>query len=169
MPVEIERKFLPAGDAWRGGVVRTVSIAQGYLVGAQALDAGQARAAVRVRLAGESAWLTIKEAVAGVTRDEYEYSLPVPDAARMLETLCAAVVRKRRHIVAVGGFEFEVDEFLGDNQGLVVIEIELDDEDQEYPHPAWLGREVSGEVRYYNVNLARHPYRDWTGTERSGC
>lgn len=169
MPVEIERKFLPAGDDWRAGVVRIVSIAQGYLVGAQALDAGQARAAVRVRLADDAAWLTIKEAVAGVTRDEYEYPLPVPDAARMLETLCTAVIRKRRHIVPVAGFEFEVDEFLGDNQGLVVIELELDDADQAFPRPAWLGREVSGEVRYYNVNLARYPYREWTDSERNGC
>lgn len=169
MPVEIERKFLPADESWRGGVTRSTRIVQGYLVGAEALAAGQARAAVRVRLAGEQAWLTVKAAVAGVARDEYEVPLPPDDAARMLETLCGDVIEKQRHIVPVEGFDFEVDEFLGDNQGLVVIELELDDARQVFPRPPWLGREVSEQVRYYNVNLARRPYARWTTAERNAC
>ncbi len=169
MAVEIERKFLAASDAWRAQVLRSERIVQGYLVGAPALEAGQARAAVRVRVAGDKAWLTVKAAVAGVERDEYEYPVPAADAEAMLQGLCIGTVEKRRHIVPVDGFEFEVDEFLGDNHGLVVIEIELDDADRPFPHPAWLGREVSAETRYYNVNLARRPFARWSDAERNAC
>lgn len=169
MQVEIERKFLPVDDGWRNGVTHSTRIVQGYLVGAAALAAGQAKAAVRVRLAGDHAWLTVKAALAGVARDEYEVPLPPADAARMLETLCGGVVEKQRHIVPVEGFDFEVDEFLGDNHGLVVIELELDDARQVFPRPPWLGREVSEQVRYYNVNLAQRPYVRWTNAERNAC
>lgn len=169
MPVEIERKFLPASETWRSAITRSTRIVQGYLVGADALATGQAKAAVRVRVAGEQAWLTVKAAVAGVARDEYEYPLPLADAVAMLETLCGEVVEKTRHIVPIDDFEFEIDEFLGDNQGLVVIELELDDAAQAFPRPAWLGREVTDEVRYYNVNLARHAYVRWSDAERNAC
>ncbi|HET7931479.1 MAG TPA: CYTH domain-containing protein [Rhodanobacteraceae bacterium] len=169
MAVEIERKFLPASDAWRSAVTRSTRIVQGYLVGAEALAAGQAKAAVRVRVAGEHAWLTVKAAVAGPARSEFEYPLPLADATAMLQTLCGDVVEKVRHIVPLDGFEFEIDEFLGDNRGLVVIELELDEAAQAFPRPAWLGREVTDEVRYYNVNLARHAYVHWSDTERNAC
>lgn len=169
MGIEIERKFLPASDAWRGVVTRSTRIVQGYLVGAEALAAGQAKAAVRVRMAGDAAWFTVKSAVAGVARAEYEYPLPVVDAAAMLDSLCGEVVEKTRHLVPMAGFTFEIDQFLGDNDGLVVIEIELDDAGQAFPHPPWLGREVTAEQRYYNVNLARHPYVRWSDAERNAC
>jgi adenylate cyclase len=169
MPIEIERKFLPASEAWRNAVTRSTRIVQGYLAGAEALAAGQAKAAVRVRVAGEHAWLTVKAAVAGAARAEFEYPLPLADATAMLQTLCGDVVAKVRHIVPSNGFEFEIDEFLGDNRGLVVIEIELGEVAQAFPRPAWLGREVTDEVRYYNVNLARHAYVHWSDTERNAC
>lgn len=169
MGVEIERKFLPASDTWRSGVARSTRMLQGYLVGAEALASGQAKAAVRVRIAGDAAWLTVKAAVAGIERAEFEYPLPVADATAMLQTLCGDVVEKTRHIVPLDGFEFEIDEFLGDNRGLVVIELELAEAAQAFPRPKWLGREVTDQVRYYNVNLARHPYVHWSDTERNAC
>lgn len=169
MAVEIERKFLPASDAWRSVVMRSTRIVQGYLIGAEALASGQVKAAVRVRIAGDEAWLTVKAAVAGVERAEFEYPLPVADATAMLQTLCGDVVEKTRHIVPLDGFEFEIDEFLGDNRGLVVIELELDEAAQAFPRAAWLGREVTDDVHYYNVNLARHPYVRWSDTERNAC
>lgn len=169
MPVEIERKFLPAGDGWRDAESGSSRIVQGYLVGAVALAAGQGKAAVRVRLQGGRATLTVKSAVAGAVRDEYEYPVPVADAERMLATLCVDVIEKQRHIVPIERFRFEVDEFLGASAGLTVVEIELDDPQQAFPRPPWLGREVTADARYYNVNLARHPFGRWSDAERAGC
>ena len=161
MGIEIERKFLVVGDAWRGAASRSESMVQGYLAGPPA-----ARCSVRVRIAGERAWLNIKSAQAGVQRDEYEYEIPVADARRQLDTLAADVVEKIRHYVEVDGHCFEVDEFGGDNAGLVVAELELDRVDAPYPRPPWLGREVSQLVRYYNLNLSAHPYSRWSEAER---
>ena len=168
MGIEIERKFLLADDSWRAGVARSERIAQGYLVGVRALESGDAHASVRVRLAGEQAWLNIKSATLGIERAEFEYLIPVEDAAQMLSTLCDGVLEKIRHYVTVDGALFEVDEFLGDNQGLVVAEVELPSVDSPFPRPAWLGREVSAQVRYYNVNLIEHPYSSWSDAEREG-
>ena len=117
MAVEIERKFLVVGDAWRNDVSHTQAMAQGYLAGPP-----QARCSVRVRVAGDAAFLNIKSVADGVARDEYEYEIPVADARRMLGTLAGAPVAKRRHHVRVGAHLFEVDEFEGDNAGLVVAE-----------------------------------------------
>ncbi len=161
MGIEIERKFLVVGDAWRAAATRSEAMVQGYLAGPPA-----ARCSVRVRIAGEWAWLNIKSAQAGVQRDEYEYAIPVAEARRQLETLAADVVEKVRHYVEVEGHVFEVDEFAGDNAGLVVAELELDRVDAPYPRPAWLGREVSDLVRYYNLNLSAHPYSRWSDAER---
>ncbi|HEX7112913.1 MAG TPA: CYTH domain-containing protein [Mizugakiibacter sp.] len=166
MAIEIERKFLVAGDAWRAEAMRSARMAQGYLVGAAALGAGLARASVRVRLAGGDAWLNIKSATLGIERQEYELALPPEDAERMLATLCDGVIEKIRHYVPIADFTFEVDEFLGANAGLVVAELELPHADAAYPRPPWLGREVSAEARYYNVNLIRHPYARWSAAER---
>ena len=168
MGIEIERKFLLADDSWRAGVARSERIAQGYLVGVRALESGDAHASVRVRLAGEQAWLNIKSATLGIERAEFEYPIPVEDAAQMLSTLCDGVLEKIRHYVTVDGALFEVDEFLGENQGLVVAEVELPSVDSPFPRPAWLGREVSAQVRYYNVNLIEHPYSSWSDAEREG-
>lgn len=166
MGIEIERKFLVVGDGWRDQVSRTERLAQGYLVGAQALREGHARASVRVRRAGTEAWLNIKSATPGIERAEYEYPLPLPDAEAMLAALCDGVLEKLRHHVQVDGSLFEVDEFLGSNAGLIVAEVELPTVDAAFPRPAWLGREVSALARYYNVNLIAHPFAHWSNDER---
>ena len=167
MGIEIERKFLLASDDWRAAIERSEPIAQGYLVGAQALRDGSARASVRARLAGEQAWLNIKAATLGIERAEFEYAIPVADARTLLDTLCDGVLEKIRHHVRVDGVLFEIDEFLGDNAGLTVAEVELPAVDASFPRPAWLGREVSALPRYYNVNLIAHPYRQWSLAERA--
>ena len=162
MPIEIERKFLVVGDAWRAATSRSEAMVQGYLAGPPA-----ARCSVRVRIAGARAWLNIKSATPGVQRDEYEYEIPLADARRLLDTLASDVVEKRRHYVEVDGHLFEVDEFDGANAGLIVAEIELDAVDAIFPRPVWLGREVSELLRYYNLNLTAHPYSRWSEAERN--
>jgi adenylate cyclase len=166
MPIEIERKFLLNGDGWRAQVARSERIAQGYLVGAQAIRDGSARASVRVRRSGGRAWINVKAAQLGVARAEYEAALPPDQADEMLATLCDGVLEKVRHHVPVEGALFEIDEFLGANAGLVVAEIELPAADAPFPRPSWLGREVSALARYYNVNLIAHPYTAWSAAER---
>ena len=166
MGLEIERKFLLAGDGWRTQVERSERMAQGYLVGAQALRDGSAKCSVRARIAGAQAWLNVKSAQLGIARAEFEYAVPVADAEAMLATLCDGVLSKRRHYVTVDGALFEIDEFEGDNAGLVVAEVELPAVDAPFPRPAWLGREVSALARYYNVNLIAYPYAHWTREER---
>ncbi|MEP7044811.1 MAG: CYTH domain-containing protein [Dokdonella sp.] len=162
MGIEIERKFLVIGETWRDQVSRSEAMVQGYLAGPPS-----ARCSVRVRVAGEQAFLNIKSATPGIARDEYEYAIPLADAQRMLATLAGDVVEKRRHYVEVDGHVFEVDEFGGDNAGLLVAELELDHVDASLPRPAWLGREVSAFVRYYNLNLAAYPYSRWSEAERN--
>jgi len=167
MGIEIERKFLLADESWRAAVEHSEPMAQGYLVGAQALREGHARASVRARVAGEQAWLNIKAATPGIARTEFEYPLPAADARAMLASLCDGVLEKVRHHVRVEDVLFEIDEFNGDNDGLIVAEVELPAVDAPFPRPSWLGREVSTLTRYYNVNLIAHPYRQWTPAERA--
>ena len=167
MGIEIERKFLMADDSWRAHVEHSEPMAQGYLVGAQALLEGHAHASVRARLAGEQAWLNIKAATPGIARTEFDYPIPVADARVMLASLCDGVLEKVRHHVRVDGVLFEIDEFNGDNDGLIVAEVELPAVDAPFPRPSWLGREVSALTRYYNVNLIAHPYRQWSPAERT--
>ncbi len=167
MAIEIERKFLLHDDSWRAGIERSDRLAQGYLVGAQALRSGAARASVRARIAGERAWLNIKSVTPGIARAEFEYPIPLDDARTLLDTLCDGVLEKTRHHVRVDGVLFEIDEFLGDNAGLIVAEVELPAVDAPFPRPAWLGREVSSLLRYYNINLIMHPYRQWSPAERA--
>lgn len=161
MAIEIERKFLVVGDAWKPVVTRTDAMTQGYLAGPPA-----ARCSVRVRTCGQDAWLNIKSASDGICRDEFEYRIPIDDAQRMLATLAGHLVIKQRHHVEVEGHDFEVDVFGGNNSGLVVAEIELDGVDDEFPRPGWLGSEVSHLRRYYNMELASHPYSTWDSAER---
>lgn len=152
MGVEIERKFLVNGDAWRTGEgVRTT---QGYLVREQSHS-------VRVRIADGQAWLTIKGAGQGITRTEFEYAIPVDDARAILKLVPYPLVEKVRRKVEYKGFTWEVDEFLGANTGLVVAEIELDDPEREFPRPPWIGAEVTHDPRYLNAQLATHPYSTW--------
>lgn len=167
MGVEIERKFLVSDDSWRSAVERSESIAQGYLVSARALQDSTAGASVRVRLSGDGAWLNIKAATTGIARAEFDYPIPLDDARIMLASLCDGVLEKVRHHVRVDGVLFEVDEFAGDNQGLIVAEVELPAVDAPFPRPRWLGREVSALLRYFNVNLIAHPYRQWSPAERT--
>lgn len=169
MGIEIERKFLLANDGWRAQVGHSALLAQGYLVGAAALAAGQARSSVRVRRAGDAAWINVKAARPGVERAEYEYAIPPADADELLASLCDGVLRKWRHHVTVDGVLFEIDEFLDANAGLVVAEVELPHAEAPFPRPSWLGSEVSALTRYYNVNLIAHPYARWAPAERAGA
>ena len=154
MGVEIERKFLLQGDAWRG-LGQAVLLRQGYLSSAR-------ERVVRVRIEGEQAMLTIKGANVGATRGEWEYPIPLADAVELLDGVCEQpLIEKVRHRIEHAGMVWEVDEFLGANAGLVVAEIELASEDQPFDKPDWIGAEVSGDARYYNANLIRHPFSQW--------
>ena len=168
MGVEIERKFLLRDGRWRDAVERTVVMAQGYLNAATALDSGAQRASVRVRLQDDVAFLNIKSREVGLRRQEFEYPLPVDDARALLELCVGGRIEKRRHLVRHGAHLWEIDEFDGDNAGLVVAEIELADEHEAFERPDWLGDEVTDLQRYYNLALADRPYREWSGDERSG-
>lgn len=161
MPIEIERKFLVTGDAWRTQASRVVEMAQGYLNDLATLDAGAMNVSVRVRIQGDGAFLNMKSREAGTTRQEFEYPIPVADARALLALSVGGRIEKRRHYVEHGGHVWEVDEFLGDNAGLVVAELELDDAGEAFERPDWLGDEVTDDVRYYNLALASRPYRDW--------
>ncbi|HVY80314.1 MAG TPA: CYTH domain-containing protein [Steroidobacteraceae bacterium] len=152
MGTEIERKFLVVGSAWKQGT--GVRYCQGYL------NRDKERT-VRVRTAGAQAFLTIKGVTRGATRAEFEYPIPLADAEQLLELSDGAVVRKNRYVIEHAGSKWEVDEFLDDNAGLVVAEIELQSEDEPFSRPPWLGREVTQDSRYYNANLAAHPYCRW--------
>jgi len=152
--VEIERKFLVTGDGWRQPPERQTRFSQGYL-------SSDAARTVRVRLAGERAFLTIKGATQGATRAEFEYAIPPADALALLKMCDGPVVEKVRHLCEYAGMTWEVDEFLGANAGLVVAEIELEAEDQPFARPGWLSEEVTGDARYVNANLAVHPFTSW--------
>ncbi|MFT4046493.1 MAG: CYTH domain-containing protein [Solimonas sp.] len=163
MPLEIERKFLVTGDSWRSDVTRSLDMRQGYLT-------REGQTSVRVRLEGGEAKLNIKAAIVGSARAEYEYDIPVADCREMLATLCVGRVEKTRHYVpahgAHEGAAWEIDEFIGGNAGLVVAEIELRSPDAAFERPAWLGRELTDDRRYYNHYLALHPYARWPADER---
>jgi len=155
MGTEIERKFLVTDERWRVDADEGTSYRQGYIAGAR-------RASVRVRLEGDQAFLNIKSATLGIRRMEFEYPLPVDDAHTMLESLCdQPLIEKTRYRLQHGSHEWEIDVFAGENLGLVVAEIELGDEAEEFARPPWLGEEVSHDPRYYNVSLVEHPYKDW--------
>ena len=154
MGKEIERKYLVNVDAWKPQG-DGIHFKQGYLN-------SQKERVVRVRIEGTKAKLTIKGLTTGVTRSEFEYPLPVEDAAILLDQLCEQpLIDKHRHVEQHGGRTWEIDVFHGDNEGLVLAEIELTREDECFACPPWLGAEVSGDPRYYNSNLAKRPYHSW--------
>jgi adenylate cyclase len=126
------------------------------------------RASVRVRIAGDAAFLNLKSRELGHTRQEFDYPIPVEDARGLLALSVGGLVDKRRHYVDFGGHLWEVDEFLGENAGLVVAEIELASADESFDKPEWIGREVTDSKRYYNLALASRPYSQWSEAERAG-
>lgn len=152
MAIEIERKFLVHGDTWRDAPA--VFYSQGYLSRAK-------ERTVRVRIAGEEAFLTIKGVTTGASRAEFEYPIPLWDARNLLALCEQPLIEKYRRKILYEGFVWEVDEFLGDNAGLVIAEIELPTEDAIFSKPVWAGVEVTSDSRYYNSNLAIQPYSRW--------
>jgi adenylate cyclase len=155
MGIEIERKFLVTNDSWREAAGPGIPIKQGYLVGGK-------DASVRVRLQGDTANLNIKSATLGVKRQEFEYPIPLADAEVLLNTLCQRpIIEKMRYLVTYANKQWEIDVFEGDNAGLIVAELELQDESEQYESPSWLGEEVSHDPRYYNTCLSQHPFKDW--------
>jgi adenylate cyclase len=154
MAQEIERKFLVKGEAWKK-LAKGTLYRQGYLSSAK-------ERTVRVRVAGERAFLTIKGPSRGVTRMELEYPIPLEEASLMLDNLCERpLIEKTRYAILVGIYTWEVDEFHGDNEGLVVAEVELTREDESPPLPEWVGEDVSTDSRYYNSNLGEKPFKSW--------
>jgi adenylate cyclase len=166
--IKIERKFLVTGDGWREAAHKVVAMAQGYLNDMAAPDSGAQRVSVRVRIAGDDAFLTLKSSDPGHTRQEFDYAIPSADARALLALCVGGIIDKRRHYVNHAGHLWEVDEFLGDNAGLVVAEIELGCADERFARPPWLGVEVTDSRRYYNLALAARPYALWSDAERRG-
>lgn len=155
MALEVEHKFLLASDAWRQQVEGSVFYRQGYL-------SGSPLSSVRVRVSDQHAWLNIKSATIGSHRQEYEYEIPLSDANAILDDLChKPLIEKIRHFVSYGQHVWEIDEFMGDNAGLIVAEVELSQIGESFEIPAWIGAEVTSDLRYYNNNLVKHPYKDW--------
>jgi len=150
--IEIERKFLVTGTSWKSG--RSKEYRQGYL----SLEPART---VRVRIAGKEAWLTIKGLNEGPTRPEFEYPIPLDDARQLLDLCERPIIEKKRHLVPFEGKAWEVDEFLGENAGLVVAEIELSSAEEEFAAPDWLGEEVTDDPRYFNSSLSKRPFCDW--------
>lgn len=154
MAREIERKFLVKSDAWKNGR-QGLYCRQGYLVTGEEVT-------VRVRILDGEGFLTIKGRTEGIARDEFEYRIPLEDARAMLRSMSSGgIVEKIRYHIEVNGFTWDVDEFLGESSGLVLAEVELEDEDQVPEFPDWLGQEVTGDVRYYNAYLAGNPFSAW--------
>ena len=152
MPVEIERKFLVTGNAWRPS--KGIRICQGYV------NRDKERT-VRVRLAGKKAYLTVKGPTKNITRDEYEYEIPLEHAEEMLRLCDGPIIEKNRYTVNYSGLRWEIDEFCGKNKGLILAELELQSPDQAFEHPVWLGQEVTDDPRYFNSNLCMQPYSRW--------
>ena len=154
MGIEIEKKFLLKGSEWKQLAAGT-AYRQGYLSSVK-------ERTVRVRTINDKGFLTIKGISVGAVRQEYEYEIPVEDANALLDELCEKpIIEKNRYKVEHGGFTWEIDEFFGENDGLVVAEIELESEDQLFERPKWVGEEVTGDARYFNSNLIKHPYCRW--------
>ncbi len=155
MGIEIERKFLVKNDDWKADVQRSEPFRQGYLLNDKDVS-------VRVRLTDNGAQLTIKGATSGLSRTEYEYPISTEDAEHLLDELCTPpLIEKTRHWLQHGAHTWEIDVFEGDNQGLVVAEVELDAADESIDLPDWLGEDVSNDPRYLNASLVKHPYSQW--------
>ncbi len=155
MAIEIERKFLVKGNGWRNNAVGQV-YRQGYMSTEDGIT-------LRARVAGDKGYLTIKGPSFGNSRSEYEYEIPIEDAQEMLNSLCSSpLIEKVRYKVDHGECVWEVDEFAGENQGLIVAEVELNDENQKVELPEWIGEEVSHDQRYSNSSLSKNPWKNWS-------
>lgn len=169
MGIEIEKKFLVINDSWKTQSYKTTRMAQGYLNDMNAMREGTQKASVRVRIAGDQAFLNMKSRELGHTRQEFDYQIPLADAEALLHLCVGGLIDKHRHYVKHAGFTWEVDEFLGDNQGLIVAEIELTDADAVFERPEWCGVEVTDKIRYYNLALAERSFAQWTAEEKAEC
>lgn len=155
MGIEIERKFLVKKDSWNATTRAAGTLyRQGYI----STDPAKT---IRVRQAGDKGFLTIKGMTTGASRAEFEYAIPLQDAIQLLDDFCPATLSKIRYTIDVSGKCWEIDEFLGDNEGLLIAEIELTSEDEKFETPEWTGMEVTGDNRYYNSYISRHPYKTW--------
>lgn len=155
MGIEIERKYLVDKEIWPGTVKDDRHlIRQGYIL-------NNADKTVRIRLYDNKGYITIKGLSTGASRPEFEYEIPEEDAKELLDNFCTSRISKIRNKILYKGKVWEVDEFLDDNAGLIVAEIELLGEDEEFDLPDWIAKEVTGEEKYYNSNLSQHPYKDW--------
>lgn len=155
MAIEVEHKFLLANNEWRKHIYRSIKYKQGYL-------SSMPTSSIRVRISDEHAWLNIKSATIGTQRHEFEYEIPLSDANEILNGLCRKpLIEKTRHYVVDNNNIWEIDEFEGKNKGLIVAEIELKEAGQSFVKPPWIGIEVTEDLRYYNNNLAVHPYSEW--------
>lgn len=152
--LEIERKFLVANDSWQQEVTNSTVIKQGYLNSTP-------ERTVRVRVRGEKGYLTIKGKNENLTRKEFEYEIPLSEANELLELCEKPIIEKTRHLVIKDEFTWEIDVFEGDNSGLIVAEIELISENQSFETPAWIGKEVSADAKYFNSALISNPYKNW--------
>ena len=159
MAQEIERKFMVVGE-YKHLAHSSMHLVQGYIA--------SGRRTVRVRLSDDRAWLTIKgpSRDGGLTRYEWEHPIEAKEAMELLQLAEGALIDKRRWLVNYEGHTFEVDEFAGQNEGLVIAEVELHSADEEFATPVWLGREVTGERRFYNSHLRSHPYSEWSDEEK---
>lgn len=154
MGKEIERKFLVKGDAWRA-LAKGKHYRQGYLNSIK-------ERTVRIRTIDDKAFLTVKGPTVGVTRLEFEYPIPFEDCTAMLDSLAEKpIIEKSRYKIPMGNHVWEIDEFFGVNEGLIVAEIELASEDEAFEKPEWIGEEVSGDPRYFNSNLVKNPFTTW--------
>jgi len=163
MAREIERKYLLINDDWRNLAHQKTHFAQGYLTPLTSA----VKSSVRIRIEGEQANFNIKSLEIGLSRDEYEYPIELDDAKKMLATLAVGpVVEKYRYLVDYAGCTWEIDEFLGENAGLIVAEVEMQSEDQQLQLPSWAGREVTEERRFYNISLSERPYSAWSDEEK---
>ncbi|MCB6182733.1 CYTH domain-containing protein [Leeia sp. TBRC 13508] len=158
MGMEIERRFKVNGDAWKA-LAEGVWYKQGYL-------SVEAERTVRVRVVGDQAWLTLKSQISSVSRHEFEYAIPLADANTMLSVMCPMLVEKKRYRIEFGGYIWEVDEFFGENSGLVLAEIELPDENTPFEKPEWIAKEVTEDGRYTNAYLSKNSYNSWPENER---
>jgi len=164
MAREIERKFLINNQDWKALAHKQTHFAQGYL---NDIADKTGKSSVRVRLEGNKANMNIKSLEIGLSRDEYEYEIPYADGEKMLHTLAVGpVIEKVRYLVKVDKHTWEIDEFLGDNAGLVIGEVEMESETDQVTIPEWAGREVTEEVRFYNISLSKRPFNDWSEDEK---